>query len=126
MSIFLRKSFNKPIAVTHQGMASGTDVSFFQIPFAKLGYLKRIQVGRGCNGASGCIELDIFDTFADPLTGSEWPVPGVMQVKRKSITIPPSIAQLNWDETEDIPLLGLITAASSVSGIDMTITARLI
>ncbi|GAI38494.1 unnamed protein product, partial [marine sediment metagenome] len=69
MAMFERRLFNKPIAVTKQDMVSGVNfhlpdpyvdppvtgpTRFFQIPWNKLGYLKRIQIGRGCDGASGC------------------------------------------------------------------------
>lgn len=125
MAMFERRLFKKPICVTQQDMSSGvsstigTWTSFFSIPWNKLGYLKRIEIGKGCNGASGCVEFDIWDDFYDPITE----VSGL--VKRKSITIPNGTAQINWDETQDIPLLGNIYAYPSISGLDATICARL-
>lgn len=126
MSMFERRLFTKPIAVTHQGMSSGissdidTWTSFFTIPWNKLGYLKRIEVGRTCAPeASGCFVFDIWDDFYDPITE----VSGL--VKRKAITIPDGTTQINWDETEDIPLIGRIYGFPSISGMDATITARI-
>lgn len=138
MAMFERKLFNKPIAVTKQFMASGVDFEglpfpyvadpvppltgptrFFQIPWNKLGYLKRIEIGRGCDGASGCFTFEIWDDYADLLTLYSG------FTKRKDITVPDGTDQINWDETEDIPLLGTIYGVPSISGVDVTITARL-
>lgn len=100
---------------------------FFQIPWAKLGYLKRIEIGRGCNGASGCFTFQIWDDFVDDMQAA---LPGVEitdvsgLVKRKDITIPLGTEQINWDETEDIPLLGTIYGVPSISGVSCTLTAR--
>lgn len=133
MAMFERRLFNKPIAVTKQDMVSGVNfhlpdpyvdppvtgpTRFFQIPWNKLGYLKRIQIGRGCDGASGCFTFQIWDDYEDEITE----VSGYE--KRKDITIPDAIAQINWDETEDIPLIGTIYGVPSISGVDVTITAR--
>lgn len=118
MSIFVRRLFNKPLAETVQGIASGTDVTLFEIPWNRLGFLKRVQIGRGCNGASGCIEFKIYDNYQDTLTDTSG------FTKRKSITIPTGVDYINHDETQDIPLLGEITVTSSVSGVDVTIAAR--
>ena len=124
MAMFERRLFNKPIAVTQQNMSSGVSSAigswtpFFTIPWNKLGYLKRIEVGRGCDGASGCLTFEIWDNYADLLT----PWSGLE--KRKDITIPDGTTQINWDETEDIPLLGAIYGFPSISGVEATITAR--
>lgn len=127
MSMFERALFNKPIANTHQFMASGsaTDIStwqdFFTVPWNRLGYLKRIEIGRTCAEfvQSGCVKFEIYDDFYDPITE----VSGL--IKRKSITIPFGVDQINWDETEDIPLLGTVYGfAEMVSGLDVTLTMR--
>lgn len=124
MAMFERSLFNKPVAVTHKAMVSGvqsllsTMTNFFTISWNKLGYLKRIEIGRGCNGASGCFQFEIWDDFYDPITE----VSGL--VARKVITIPDGTAQINWDETEDIPLLGTIYGFPTISGVDVTLTAR--
>lgn len=124
MAIFERRLFLKPICNTEQDMPSGvsdtisTWTSFFTVPYNKLGYLKRIELGRGCDGASGCFTFDIWDDFYDPITS----VSGL--VKRKAITIPGGISYINHDETEDIPLIGNIYGVPSISGIDATICMR--
>ncbi len=128
MAMFERRMFLKPICATHQFMASGiaTDIEtwqdFFTIPWNKLGYLKRIEIGRTCSefAYSGCVKFEIYDDFYDPITE----VSGL--VKRKSITIPFGVDQISLDETEDVPLIGTIYGFSEmVSGLDVTLCARL-
>lgn len=106
-------------------MSSGvsTDISdwthFFTVPWNKLGYLKRIEIGRGCHAAaSGCALFDIYDDFYDAITE----VSGL--IKRKAITIPAGVDQINWDETSDIPLIGAIYGVPSISGLDVTLCMR--
>jgi len=123
MAMFERSLFNKPIARTIQGMASGvssditTGTLFFAIPWNKLGYLKRVEA----HGPSG-VFIEIWDDFDDPVTD----VSGF--VKRKDLMIPCvcelSEGQLIEDIDEDIPLLGSIYAFPSLSGVDLTIAVR--
>ncbi|GAI40323.1 unnamed protein product, partial [marine sediment metagenome] len=68
MAMFERRLFNKPIAVTIQNMEAG-QTEFFQIPWNKIGYLKRIEIGRTCAPeASGCFTFEIWDDFEDGIT----------------------------------------------------------
>lgn len=125
MAMWQRQMFLKPISVLKQDVASGvgTDITtwtrFYAIPWNKLGYLKRIEVGRGCDGASGCMTIEIWDNFYDPITL----VSGLE--KRQDITMPDGTAQMCWDLTEDIPLLGDIYAVPSISGADIKLCSRL-
>jgi len=121
--MFERALFNKPIARTIQNMMSGvssditTGTLFFNVPWAKLGYLKRVE----CHGPSG-VFIEIWDDFDDPITD----VSGF--VKRKDLFIPCVCTlpegQLIEDITEDIPILGDIYAFPSLSGVDLTIAVR--
>ncbi len=123
MSMFERSLFNKPIALTHQDMASGysgditTGTLFFGIPWNKLGYLKRVEI----HGPSGVL-VEIWDDFIDPITDASG------FVKRKDLMIPCVCAlsegQLIENIDEDIPLLGDIYAFPSLSGVDLTIAVR--
>jgi len=126
MAMYERRLFLKPICRTTQGVPSGisSDITdwtmMFNIPWNKLGYLKRIEIGRACHEeTSGCVVVDIYDDFYDPITE----VSGL--VKRKAITIPDDTAQINWDETEDVPLIGAIYVVPQFSGLDITLCARL-
>lgn len=129
MAMFERKLFKKPIAVTRQDLVSGYTfpaggyvepptagpTRFFSIPWDRLGFLKRVEA----TGVSGYdVHLRIYDDYYDEITkASGWE-------KRKAITIPDGTAQINWDEDQDIPLLGTVYVATDVSGIDVTIGAR--
>lgn len=129
MSMFERRLFKKPIAVTRQSLVSGSNfpvdgyveppttgpTKFLQIPYNRLGFLKRIE----STGISGFdVHLDIYDDYYDALTEvSGW-------AKRKSIVIPDGTLFMNHDEDQDIPLLGTIYAATNISGIDVTIACR--
>jgi len=124
MAMYERRLFLKPICKTERNVPSGvssditTGTHFFGSPWNRLMYLKRIEIGRGCNGVSGCAEVEIWDNFSDSVTG----VSGFEE--RKHITIPDGTAQLNWDETADVPILGDVWVFPSISGLDITICAQ--
>jgi len=128
MAEFQRSLFNKPISETEQGIASGTNISMFSIPTNKLGFLKRIQAN---NPTASGINVEIWDNYQDPtaaaLAAAGVSAPAVLASgleKRKDIHIPSNIEQINWNEDEDIPLLGEVFVRSDTSGLDVTVTAR--
>lgn len=130
MGMYERRLFLKPVCRTEQYVASGISgdseswTRILTIPWDKLGYLKRIEIGRTCEAeASGCATLDIWDDFYMPETDEGDEVSGL--IKRKAITIPLNTEQINWDETSDIPLIGDIYVCPSLSGWDITLCARL-
>lgn len=124
MAMFERRLFLKPICHTEQYMPSGVEgdlstwTRFFGIPWDHLGYLKRIEIGRTCDGVSGCFFVQIWDNFYDPITE----VSGL--IKRKDITVPEGITQINWDETSDAPLIGDLYVYTPVSGLVITLCAQ--
>lgn len=123
MAMFERSLFNKPIARTIQGMASGvssditTGTFFFGSPWAKLMYLKRIEA----HGPSG-VFIEIYDNFEDEITEAS----GFQKIKDLFIPCVCDLpeGQLIEDIDEDIPVLGDLYVFPSLSGVDLTIACR--
>lgn len=124
--IFERHTFKKPMSHTEQSIASGTagdyttGVSLFSVPWDRIGYLKRVELGRGSDTISGCLTFELWDHFSDDQTD----VSGA--VKRKDITLPADEDWLELDIDEDIEILEELRAVSTISGIDATVTCRTI
>lgn len=112
--MFQRNLFKKPIDETQRDMASGTVTSFFTIPWNKLGFLKRVEIK---NDTQSAANITIRDNYNDSITSaSGYDVKKEIYVGANS--------QYDEDIKEDIPLLEEVSAESTVSGCDITLTAR--